>query len=199
MTGTDLRVTRAAELVHVVMFMTEFTRAASHKASTHFDALTFFLSRAGGLQLLMLLLNAAYHKPQEGRCAGWPFGVLRARVDISERALRMLLNDAVNEKLVVKTCVDLDRRYVIYSATTQVIDAWEEMFAAMRTCVGDALDTFSPGMLANVDYGNANTGALPQQPRSPVTRHLKSAATSKHTQRVRTSYLACGGGALAKA
>lgn len=166
----------AADLIHTYMFIHGLLRSHEKRNQPELAALKFFLSRSGGAQLLMALLNAAYNKPPAKRSPGWPFGVLQKLVDISERGLRTLLHDAVEEGHVEKRCFDLDKRYAVYCLKPSVVATWDMTFRQMSHCLNDVLDHYSHTELANVDYATWDPlhTALEQKRRSPVAA-LKSA------------------------
>ncbi len=169
---------RAADLVQLLLFVTEYVCGARLRKQVSVAPLVFFLGRSGGVRLLTHLLNAAYNKPIVGRPGGWPFNVLLNQVGISERALRMLLRDACAEGLVEKSEFELDKRYAVYCVTEVTVCAWEKMYSDLQGSVVDVLDHLAPGDLANIDYKSWDPThcASEQVQASPVARHLKSAA-----------------------
>ena len=120
----------------------------------HKRHLSLFFSRHGGLHLLLMLLNAYYNKPAAGRRPGWVFNGLRSRIDISERGLRMLINDAVEERLIELQPIDneIDRRCRSFRLKPAVIRAWEALTTNMLGSMGEIFEQFDAGALANVDY-----------------------------------------------
>jgi hypothetical protein len=140
------------QLVHCLMFLLEFSESPSQDWRKHRRALQFFLSRSGGLHLLMMLLNAWYQKPLAGRRPGWVFCGLRARVGISERALRMLIRDAMSEGLVELLPPATDARTRSYRLTPRAVEAWEALVRRMESTLPDVMHSYGPDALANVDY-----------------------------------------------
>jgi DNA-binding MarR family transcriptional regulator len=127
--------------------------------------------------LLLLLLNAAYQKPPVGRLPGWPFGVLQARIKVSERCLRKLLADAIAEGIVERRYGQLDRRRIVYSLTPRILQCWNNIFCALLSTLPDALQNLSQNELADIDYSvwNPERPAREQFPRRAVYLYLKSA------------------------
>jgi hypothetical protein len=148
--------------VHALLFMLEFAGSWRHGWKADVRCLNFFFTRHCGLHLLLMLLNAYYNKPLAGRRAGWVFSALEHRLDISERGLRILVQDAIAEGLIEQQSVEnsSDRRCRSYKVTPKVVNAWEALVETMGRSVGDAFRAFDPGALANVDYREWN----PEQP-----------------------------------
>jgi hypothetical protein len=163
------------DIVHCLLFIVEYSNSADPRWQEHKRHLNLFFSRDGGLHLLLMLLNAYYNKPAAGRRPGWVFSGMRDRIQISERGLRMLINDAMGEKLIEQLPItgSLDRRCRSYRLTLPVIEAWEALSAALRTSMRGVLDQFEPGALANVDYRKWDPAVDPSyqvDPRPPSHR-----------------------------
>jgi len=169
-----------ADFVQALMFMNEFVRQGSLVKRRELHPISFFLGRAGGFELLLLLLNAAYQKPAAGRVGGWPFGALRPRINVSERTLRTLLSDLVQAGYVKKFNFEIDHRYIVYCLERHVIAAWNRLFVELQSHIGSVLGSYSPDTLANIDYSllDFSRPLCEQQLDSPVVRHLKSAFTA---------------------
>ena len=150
----------AQNIIHCLLFIIEFSGSPDPRWRVHKRHLSLFFSRAGGLHLLVMLLNAYYHKPKAHRRPGWVFRGMRDRIQISERALRMLINDAMAAGLIVKLPQEQDRRRHSYGLTRPVVDAWEALTETLRNSLGDVLGQFDAGSLANADYRKWNP-ALP--------------------------------------
>ncbi len=170
-----LELSRPQDIVHCLLFIVEYSNSADPRWQQHKRHLNLFFSRDGGLHLLLMLLNAHYNKPAAGRRPGWVFSGMRDRIQISERGLRMLINDAVGEKLIEQLPVtgSLDRRCRSYRLTLPVIEAWEALSDALRTSMRGVLDQFDPGALANVDYRKWDPDVAPRDqadPRPPSHR-----------------------------
>ena len=142
------------EAVHALLFMLEFTSSRRPHLRDRIRCLNFFFTRHCGLHLLLMLLNAYYNKPLAGRRAGWVFSALEHRLGISERGLRILVQDAVAEGLIEQQSIaeSSDRRCRSYKLTPQVVSAWETLIETMGKCIAGSLREFDPGSLANVDY-----------------------------------------------
>jgi DNA-binding MarR family transcriptional regulator len=143
---------RNSDLIHCLLFVLESSDTTAKDWQKHKKNLGLFFSRGGGLHLLLMLLNAHYNKPATGRRPGWVFSVLHDRIRVSERALRMLIADAISEGLIVQIPGVRDRRTRTYCLTPSVIEAWEELSAKLGQSLPQILATFAPGYLANVDY-----------------------------------------------
>ena len=161
------------KLVHCLLFLLEFSDNPAQDWRKHRKALQFFLSRSGGLHVLMMLLNAYYQKPLAGRRPGWVFCGLRSRIGISERALRMLIRDAMSEGLIELLPRPTDGRIRSYRLTQRTIEAWEALVRRMETTLPDVMASFGPDALANVDYRawNPKRRAAAQTPLRPPS-HL---------------------------
>jgi DNA-binding MarR family transcriptional regulator len=168
---------RPQDIVHCLLFIIEYSNSADRKWQAHKRHLSLFLSRAGGLHLLLMLLNAFYNKPVAGRRPGWTFTSMRDRIQISERGLRMLINDAVAEGLIEQLPVagSLDRRCRSYRLTPQVVEAWGALMAALHKSMSDVLGEFDAGALANTDYRrwNPDVPALDQVEPLPPSHRLR--------------------------
>jgi hypothetical protein len=151
-----LVMTRSQDIVHGLLFIMEYSNSRNPQWRKHKRRLSLFFSRHGGLHLLMMLLNAYYNKPAAGRRPGWVFNGLRERIDISERGLRMLINDAVEEGLIELQPIpsEIDRRRRSYRLTPPVIRAWEGLTESLLGSMGEIFEQFDAGALANVDYRN---------------------------------------------
>jgi len=163
--------------VHCLLFVLEYAYSADPRWLKHKRHLNLFFSRDGGLHLLLMLLNAYYQKPLAGRRPGWVFRGLRDRIQISERALRMLISDAVQEGLIVQQPSEKDHRRHSYRLTKPVIEAWEALTLALRASLPGALEQLDPGALANIDYRtwDPDAPACDQiDERPPSRRHLRS-------------------------
>jgi hypothetical protein len=149
-----LQFSRPQDIVHCLLFIIEYSNSADPRWRDHRRHLNLFFSRDGGVHLLLMLLNAYYNKPPAGRRPGWVFSTMRTRIRISERALRMLINDAVADGLIEPQPVAeaVDRRCRSYRLTPPVISAWEALTAALGKSIGAVLEQFEPGALANADY-----------------------------------------------
>jgi DNA-binding MarR family transcriptional regulator len=168
---------RPQDIVHCLLFIIEYSNSADRKWQEHKRHLSLFLSRAGGLHLLLMLLNAFYNKPAAGRRPGWTFTSLRDRIQISERGLRMLINDAVAEGLIEQLPVtgSHDRRCRSYRLATPVVEAWEVLMRALHRSIAGVLDDFDAGSLANADYRrwNPEVPARDQAEPLPPSRRLR--------------------------
>lgn len=153
-TRLQFDLSRPQDIVHCLLFIVEYSNSADPKWQEHKRHLNLFFSRDGGLHLLLMLLNAFYNKPAAGRRPGWVFTSMRDRIQISERGLRMLINDAVAEGLIEQLPVagSLDRRCRSYRLASPVIEAWETLMKALHRSISDVLDEFDAGALANADY-----------------------------------------------
>jgi DNA-binding MarR family transcriptional regulator len=170
----ELALSRNSDLIQCLLFVLEFSDTSAKDWQKHKKSLALFFSRGGGLHLLLMLLNAHYNKPATGRRPGWVFSVLQDRIRVSERALRMLLADAVAEGLIVQIPGVRDRRTRTYCLTPPVIAAWEELSAKLGGALPQILATFAPGFLANVDYRVWDPQQPPeaQVPRRPPSETL---------------------------
>jgi hypothetical protein len=181
----QLTVASAGQFVHCLLFVQEFVGSQKQKQKRDADLtpIAFFLERTGGMHLLLLLLNVAYQKPAFGWARGWPFGVLAARVDISERSLRQLLSDAIDAGVVVRRAGHIDRRRAVYCATPAVLKAWSHLFDKLSGSLQDVFASFESDKLVEVDYRDWDP-AVPAQKQTPsraVLRHLKSAVRAVDT------------------
>ena len=118
-----------------------------------FRYLKFFLSRGGGMHLLLLLLNAHYFKRAAGRMPGWTFGALRERTKLSERALRMLLSDGMDSQAIFQVNGRRDRRCHVYCLNREVISEWESLSKGLSFELPETVHDSSPGQLADIDFG----------------------------------------------
>jgi DNA-binding MarR family transcriptional regulator len=142
------------DIVHGLLFVLEYSNSHDPRWREHKRHLSLFFSRHGGLHLLLMLLNAYYNKPAAGRRPGWVFNGLSSRIDISERGLRMLINDAVEEGLIEQQPIDNenDRRCRSYRLMPPVIHAWEALTTNLLGSMGGIFEQFDADALANVDY-----------------------------------------------
>jgi hypothetical protein len=149
-----LALARPQDIVHGLLFVLEYSNSHDPRWREHRRHLSLFFSRHGGLHLLLMLLNAYYNKPAAGRRPGWVFNGLHSRIDISERGLRMLINDAVDEGLIELQPIDNenDRRCRSYRLKPGVIRAWEALSGSLLRSMGGVFQQFDAGALANVDY-----------------------------------------------
>jgi DNA-binding MarR family transcriptional regulator len=138
--------------VHCMLFVLEYLESPNPRMQKHKKYLSFFFSRSGGFHLLLMLLNAYYNKPLAGRDPGWVFRGIRNRIPVSERALRMLINDGMAQGLIVQQHGVRDRRCRKYAVTPAVVEAWEALTNAARGSLPDIFNQFGPGALANADY-----------------------------------------------
>jgi DNA-binding MarR family transcriptional regulator len=168
----------APQLLHCLLFVQEFPKAAEANRSFDLSPISFFLSRSGGLHVLLLLLNAAFYKDTPlKQIGGWPFGVLAGRVDISQRSLRKLLADAVAEGHVLRRHGKKDQRRNQYCATPKLISAWSALCDNLAACVPDVLSSLTSDKLVDVDYRKVNPDrpVENQIPPPADTLYLKSA------------------------
>ena len=95
--------------------------------------LNLFMTRYGGFHLLLVLLDAHYRTATSTCRQGLVFSELCGRIAISERGLRMLLNDAVAMNLVEQLPLsgNEDRRRRSYGLTPCVVLAWEALLGAL--------------------------------------------------------------------
>ena len=142
------------EMLHRLLFLIEYPASPGDKWREHKGYLDLFFTRHGGLHLLLMLLNAHYNKPPAGRRPGWVFSGMCDRIMISERGLRMLINDAIAQGLIEQLPVTagLDRRCRSYKLTAPVVQAWEALMCTLNQSISGILDEFDPGALANIDY-----------------------------------------------
>lgn len=168
---------RPQDVVHGLLFILEYSNSRTPQWRKHKRHLSLFFSRHGGLHLLMMLLNAYYNKPKAGRRPGWVFNGLRERIDISERGLRMLINDAVEEGLIELQPVvsEIDRRTRSYRLTQRVIRAWEALAESLLGSMGEIFEQFDAGALANANYGkwDPSRPARDQIDRLPPSHRLR--------------------------
>ena len=160
------------------MFLHEFPRANGGKLSPDLQPISFFLSRSGGLHVLLLLVNAAYYKQSPlGQIAGWPFGVLAGRVEISQRSLRKLLADATAEGHVLRRHGQKDQRRNQYCATPKLLAAWASLCDKLAGSMQDVFTSLTSDELADIDYRKFNPGRpiSKQIPPPSDTLYLKSA------------------------
>jgi len=145
---------RSSEMLHRLLFLIEYSASPNTKWREHKRYLDLFFTRHGGLHLLLMLLNAHYNKPAAGRRPGWVFSGMCDRIKISERGLRMLINDAIAKRLIEQLPVtaDVDRRCRSYRLTDPVVLAWEALMSAQDKSMADVHSAFDPGALANIDY-----------------------------------------------
>lgn len=182
-----LSVGSAAQFVHCLLFFQEFAKAGDETRAFDLTPVSFFFERKGGLHLLLLLLNASYHKRSPGRTSGWPFGVLAARVDISRRSLRQLLADAIGEGIVERRCGHHNKRRVVYCATPKLLAAWGLLFDNMSKCITNVFSNLGADRLADIDYRtfDPNVSAQDQAPPPADTLYLKSASHAHLRERQR--------------
>ena len=168
------------DILHSLLFIIEYSGSMDPRWQDHRRHLSLFFSRHGGLHLLLMLLNAYYNKPVAGRRPGWVFSGLRDRIQISERGLRMLINDAMADGLIEQQPIsqELDRRCRSYRLTPKVVIAWEALMEALHKSIGGVLEQFDAGALANVDYRRWNTDlpAGDQIDRLPPSHRLRRRA-----------------------
>jgi hypothetical protein len=176
----SIELSKPQDIVHCLLFIIEYCNSADPRWREHKRHLNLFFSRDGGLHLLLMLLNAYYNKPAAGRRPGWVFSGLRERIQISERGLRMLINDAMAEGLIIQLPIseELDRRCRSYRLTPPVIGAWEALTETLRKSIGDVLEHFDAGALANADYRtwDADTPARDQIEKLPPSHRLRRRA-----------------------
>jgi len=140
--------------VHTLLFILEFTSSNRSDVREKYRCLHFFFSRHNGMHLLLTLLNAFYHKPPAGRRAGWVFSALAHRLNISERGLRILVQDAVAEGLIEVEAflASSDRRCRSYKLSGAVVAAWEDLVGVAENNVSHVFTEMAPGFRANIDY-----------------------------------------------
>jgi DNA-binding MarR family transcriptional regulator len=163
------------DVVHALLFIMEYSNSQDPRWWEHKRHLGLFFSRHGGLHLLLMLLNAYYNKPAAGRRPGWVFNGLRERIDISERGLRMLINDAIAEGLIEQQPIETDRRCRSYRLMPPVIRAWEALTGSLLGSMRGVFEQFDAGALANVDYRKWDpaTPARDQIDRLPPSHRLR--------------------------
>jgi DNA-binding MarR family transcriptional regulator len=144
--------TTPVSIIHTMLFALEFIQGANDRSDHQINRLKIFFVRAGGVHLLLLLLNAYYYKTPVGRMPGWTFGMLHKRVRVSRRTLRKLICDAVNEGLVVQMSGRRDKRCKVYVVTEDVVEAWEKLSRSLDKTVSESLVILGNNELANVDY-----------------------------------------------
>jgi hypothetical protein len=162
---------RPQDFVHCFLFAVE-SCGTMKKPDKGTSELNFFLSRAGGLNLLLMLLNAHYNKRLAGRRPGWQFCVLHDRIPISRRALRLLIKDAIAEGLIEPLPGVRDKRTRTFCVTQRVVDAWERLTIRLSQSLQDVLTTFDPDALANADY-------YKWDPTIPASRQGRAAFTTR--------------------
>jgi DNA-binding MarR family transcriptional regulator len=140
--------------VQCLQFIQEFPETARFKQGADIARVSFFLRKAGGMHLLLLLLNAYYQKPRAGRTGGWPFGVLLRRIRVSERTLRTLLTEAVQDGLILRERNPKDKRWNIYYLHPDVVASWEALITQLESSISDVSEFFGADALADVDYHN---------------------------------------------
>ncbi len=153
-----LALSTPSTFVHCMLFFLEYLESPSPRMQKHKKHLNFFFSRSGGFHLLLMLLNAYYNKPLAGRDPGWVFRGIRNRIPVSERALRMLINDGMAQGLIMQQQGVRDRRCRKYAVTPAVVEAWEALTSTARGALPDVLTQFDPGALANADYRRWDPG-----------------------------------------
>ncbi len=123
-------VTDPLQLIRRLLFVVECPRADLRDQKRR---LNLFLTRHGGFHLLLVLLDGHYRDHAEGTRRGLVFSEICSRIEISERGLRMLINDAVAMKLVVQMPLadSDDRRRRSYGLTLPVVRAWETLLGAL--------------------------------------------------------------------
>ena len=146
-----LLMVKPEQLVLLLLYVQEVIQGGA-KGSARFKSIDFFLRRAGGMHLLLLLLNAHYNKRAVGRMPGWGFGVLRRRIRISERSLRLLVGDAIEMGLLMQLQGIRDRRVRVYCVTPLVVTAWEAFFNQLSNSLPAVLSQWGPGQIANMDF-----------------------------------------------
>src|SRR5262245_54234728 len=172
-----LVMTSPQDVVHGLLFVLEYSNSHDPRMREHKRHLSLFFSRHGGLHLLLMLLNAYYNKPAAGRRPGWVFNGLRSRIDISERGLRMLINDAVEEGLIELQPIDneIDRRCRSFRLNRAGIRAGEALTTSLLGSMGEIFGQFDAGALANVDYRkwDPDVPARDQIDRLPPSHRLR--------------------------
>ena len=148
---TPLTVSKPQEVLHLLLFIWESCEG-NNAAVGERDSLRFFFRRAGGVHLLLMLLNAHYSKREAGRRPGWQFCVLHDRIRISKRALRMLIQDAQAEGYLGQLPGIRDRRSRTYFLAPAVVEAWERLVDDLGSSLADVLTFCGPNELANADY-----------------------------------------------
>jgi hypothetical protein len=151
---TSAELSASSAIVHQLLFLIEYSASSTPKWREHKRHLGLFFNRHGGFHLLLMLLNAHYNKPAAGRRPGWVFSGLRDRIQISERGLRMLINDAMAEGLVEQLPVtsSVDRRCRSYKLSASVVHAWEALMKALEKSIPVIVNEFDADALANTDY-----------------------------------------------
>jgi len=144
--------TGPVKLIHTLLFVLENIQGSRQREDLITSPLRFFIAHKSGLHILLLLLNAHYNKAPVGRMPGWSFGMLFDRVQISNRSLRMLLKDAMSEKLIKQTPGRRDKRCKVYMLTDDVIVAWEKVAGNWDTNILMKLNSTGCNDLANMNY-----------------------------------------------
>ncbi len=140
----------------LVLSLLGLIECSSGKSATGiqcFQYLKFFLSRGGGMHLLLLLLNAHYFKRPAGRMPGWTFGALMERMKLSERSLRMLLSDGMDCQAIFQVNGRRDKRCHVYCLNREVINEWEALTRSLSSDLPETLNESTPGQLADIDFG----------------------------------------------
>jgi DNA-binding MarR family transcriptional regulator len=140
------------KLIHTLLFVIENIQGSRQRKDLITSPLRFFIYHKSGLHLLLLLLNAHYNKTPAGRMPGWSFGMLLDRVEISNRSLRMLLKDAMSEKLIKKIPGRRDKRCKVYMLTKNVIIAWETLSKNLDETILNKITSTDCNDLANMNY-----------------------------------------------
>ncbi|HIF61245.1 MAG TPA: hypothetical protein EYQ26_17455 [Rhodospirillales bacterium] len=147
-----LKKTGPIKLIHTLLFVIENIQGSRQRDDPITCPLGFFIAHKSGLHLLLLLLNAHYNKTPVGRMPGWSFGMLLDRVQISNRSLRMLLKDAMSEKLIKQVPGRRDKRCKVYMLTDDVIRAWEVLSNNLDGTILKKLTSTGYNDLANMNY-----------------------------------------------
>lgn len=147
-----LLVVRPEQLVLLLLFVQEVMRNG-RTVDAQLKPIDFFLRRAGGMHLLLLLLNAHYNKRAVGRMPGLGFSILRRRIRLSERALRLLVADALGMGLLTQLRGIRDRRVRVYCVAPAVAAAWERLFRLAGEVLPEVFERWGPGRIADIDFG----------------------------------------------
>jgi hypothetical protein len=148
-----LLIVKPEQLVLLFLFLQEVMRNG-RKVDAQLKSIDFFLRRAGGMHLLLLLLNAHYNKRAVGRMPGWGFSVLRRRIRISERSLRLLVADALDMGLLTQLRGIRDRRVRVYCISPVVAHAWERLFSLLGEVLPEVFERWGPARIADIEFGS---------------------------------------------